>query len=141
MVEAADDQNVSGGKGRGAVTLQTKLRYGVQVITDIGNTGSRRIRFLDRKMIIDGSRRFLQLDMENSGERALTPVMSLQLFNARGELISNNQGDEFRILPTCSVRQRINLPDLPKGRYKALVIVDNGDQYVFGANYDLVIGK
>ena len=142
MVEAADDQPVDGGKSQGAVALRTKLRYGVQVITNIGNTGSRQIRFLDRKISNEDGQRFLQLDIENSGERSLTPILSLQLFNARGELISNYQGGKFRILPTCSVRQRINLPDhLPKGNYKALVVVDNGDQYVFGANYDLVIEK
>ncbi|HBL37147.1 MAG TPA: hypothetical protein DDZ55_10085 [Firmicutes bacterium] len=141
MVEAADDQPIAGGKNQGAVALRTKLRYGVQVITNIGNTGSRQIRFLDRKISNEGGQRILQLDIENSGERSLNPVLSLQLFNARGELIGNCQGGKFRILPTCSVRQRINLPALPRGNYKALVIVDNGDQYVFGANYDLVIEK
>lgn len=142
MVEAEDDQPVNGReKGKGAIALRTKIRYGVQVITNIGNTGSRRIQFLDRKIINQDGRRILQLDIENSGERALTPVVSLQLFNNDGKLVSNYQGDEIRILPTCSIRQRINLPDLPKGRYKALVIVDNGDQYVFGANYNLVIEK
>lgn len=142
MVEAEDDQPVnSREKGKGAIALRTKIRYGVQVITNIGNTGTRRIQFLDRKIINQDGRRILQLDIENSGERTLTPTVSLQLFNNDGKLISNYQGDEFRILPTCSIRQRIDLPDFPKGTYKALVIVDNGDQYVFGANYNLVIGK
>lgn len=141
MVEAEDDQPVNSEKGKGAIALRTKIRYGVQVITNIGNSGSRQIQFLDRQVINQDGRRILQLDIENSGERVLAPVVSMQLFNNDGKLLSNYQGDKLRILPSCSIRQRINLPDLPKGRYKALVIVDNGDQYVFGANYNLVIEK
>lgn len=141
MVEAVDDQPVSEAKGKTALALRTKLRYGVQVITNIGNRGIRRIQFLERKVFDQDGRHILQLDIENSGERSLTPVLSVQLFNEAGKLIGNYQGDRFRILPTCSVRRQINLPDLPQGSYKALVIVDNGDQYVFGANYNLVINK
>lgn len=141
MVEVADDQPLVRNKGQGAVALQTKLRYGVQIITHIGNTGTRQIKFLDRKIINDGGQRFLQLDIENSGERALLPSVSLQLFDKGGRLIGNFYGKKARIFPTCSIRQRINLPSIPKGNYKALVIVDNEDQYVFGANYDLAIEK
>src|SRR5690554_2475565 len=139
MVEPADDQAIRGRKD--TITLQTKIRYGIQVITHIGNTGTRRIRFLDRKIITDNGRKILELDIENCGERALFPSVSLQLFSDSGNLIGNFHGRQTRILPTCSIRQRINLPNIPRGKYKALVIVDNGDEYVFGANYDLVIEK
>lgn len=139
MVEAVDDQPVVGAKAQNTLSLQTKIRYGIQIITHIGNTGKRQIRFLDRKLINQDGQNILQLDIENSGERALFPIVSVQLFNNDGKQIGNYRGAKIRILPTCSVRQRINLPNIPKGKYKALVIVDNGDQYVFGANYDLVI--
>ena len=139
MVEATDGQPVTAREDRNAFTLQAKIRYGVQILTNIGNTGTRQIRFLDRKIIDHDGQKILELDIENSGERVLFPLVSVQIYNAGGELIGNFHGRKTRILPTCSVRQKITLPNLRKGTYKALVIVDNGDQFVFGANYDLLI--
>jgi hypothetical protein len=139
MVEDADGQPVTAREDKNAFTLQAKIRYGVQILTNIGNTGTRQIRFLDRKITDHSGQKTLELDIENSGERVLFPLVSVQIYNAGGELIGNFHGRKTRILPTCSVRQKITLPNLLKGNYKALVIVDNGDQFVFGANYDLLI--
>lgn len=138
MIEAIGNQPARA-RTEDGFTLQARLRYGIQVLTNIGNTGTRRIRFLDRKLIDNGGEKILQLDIENTGERVLFPSVSVQLYTAKGELIGKFHGKKIRILPTCSVRQQIVLPNLQRGTYKALVIVDNGDQFVFGANYDLLI--
>jgi hypothetical protein len=39
--------------------------------------------------------------------------------------------------PGTSVRQRIVLPDLPEGEYRALVVVDAGGDDAFGAEYTI----
>jgi len=43
----------------------------------------------------------------------------------------------MRIYPGTSVRHKIDLSSLPGGKYMALVVADNGDEYIFGAQYTL----
>jgi len=49
------------------------------------------------------------------------------------------EGGKFRIYPGCSVRHKIDLKDVPKGRYKALIVADNGDENIFGSRWNLEI--
>ncbi|MBS3917994.1 MAG: hypothetical protein KG012_03800 [Deltaproteobacteria bacterium] len=142
MVEpmaGASPEGVEGEKGKIKLGLQTIVRYGVQIVTDIGDTGVRKIRFLDRKLLSDGGKRFLQINIENTGERWLSPLVWVEIYNEQGQSIGRFESGKFRIYPGCSVRHKIDLTEVPKGKYKALLVADNGDEYVFGARYDLGI--
>lgn len=141
MVEPVDSgsDNASSAKGKYVLGLQTNVRYGVQVITDIKDTGTRSIVFLNKKIVDENGKRILQFDIKNTGERWLNPTVSVQLYNKDGKLLGTFGGEKNRIFPTCSVRHKILLSEIQKGDYKAVIIVDNGDQYVFGANYELMI--
>jgi hypothetical protein len=142
MVEPAADNGpaqTAAEKGKYVLGLQTNIRYGVQIITDIKDSGTRKIELLNKRLIEENGKRFLQLDIKNTGERWLNPSVSVQLYGKDGKLFGTFGNAKNRIFPTCSVRHKIYLGDIPKGEYKALVIVDNGDQYVFGANYELTI--
>jgi hypothetical protein len=121
------------------VGIQTKVRYGVQIITNIGDTGARKIQFLDKKLIKAEGQSILQMDIENTGERWLSPTLWVELYAKDGTNSGRLEGEKIRIFPSCSVRHKVDLTDVPKGKYKALVVLDNGDEYVFGAQYDLGI--
>ncbi len=136
-VEAAGDN--PGVKGKYVLGLQTSVRYGVQIITDIKDTGTRSIAFLNKKISAENGNKVFQFDIKNTGERWLNPTVLVQLYNKNGKSLGTFGSEKKRIFPTCSVRHKILLPDIPKGEYKAVVIVDNGDQYVFGANYEMII--
>ena len=126
-------------QGKHAVGVQTIIRYAVQVVTNIGSSGSRDVRFLDKKIIRGNDDTILQMDIENIGERSLSPFVWAELYTTEGQCIGRFQSDRMRIFPECSVRYRIALTEVPKGLYKALVILDHGDENVFGADYDLHI--
>lgn len=132
--ETAEDE-----AGRVKFGIQTKVRYGIQIVTHIGDTGTPKIKFLDKRLIDQEDQTILQLDIENTGERWLSPKVWVELYDQEGTQLGRFEGDKKRIYPQCSVRHRVDLSDVPQGRYKALVVVDNGDQYVFGAKYDLGI--
>ncbi len=119
--------------------IQTKVRYGIQIVTNIGDTGTPKIKFLDKKLVNREGKTILQLDIENTGERWLSPEVWVELYDSGGVQVGRFEGGKKRIYPTCSVRHKVDLTGVPKGRYNALVVVDNGDQYVFGARYDLGI--
>lgn len=132
LAEAASEEN-------GKFGIQTVVRYGIQVVTHIGNSGTRQIKFSDKKLIVADGKRKLQIDMENIGERGLSPSVWTELYDQQGKLVGRFESSQLRIYPGCSVRHHVNLTDVPEGRYKALVVADNGDEYIFGAQYNLEI--
>jgi hypothetical protein len=126
-------------KGKVKLGLQTIIRYGIQIVTDIKDTGIRKVSFIDKKLIRENEKKTLQISIENIGERWLSPLVWVELYNVQGVSIGRFESDRMRIYPGCSVIHRVDLTDVPGGRYKALVVADNGDDYVVGARYDLGI--
>lgn len=127
------------GKKKISVGIQAIIRYGIQIVTNIEETGERKIKFLDKKLVEKEGRKFLQVDIENIGTRTLSPAVWLELYNSQGIYTGKFEGGKLRIYPTCSIRQEIELTDVPKGKYKGILVVDNGDEHVFGGQYDLEI--
>jgi len=109
------------------------------MLTHIGDTGTRKIKFLDKKLFSQDGKTILQMDIENIGERWLTPTLWVELYDNQGTELGRFESGKRRIYPSCSVRYKVDLTDVPEGKYKALVVADNGDEYVFGAKYDLGI--
>jgi hypothetical protein len=114
------------------------IRYAVQIATHITNTGNRAVRFIDAKLVKqETGERVLQVDLENTGDLFMRPDVYIELFDAGGQSRGKIPGARFRMYPGTSVRQTIQLKDIPAGTYKALVVVDAGGQDVFGAQYTL----
>lgn len=142
MIEPASEigqQKIQDKDGRVKIDVQTVVRYGIQIVTNIGDSGSRKISFLDKMMITSDQKKILQLDVENTGDRWLSPVVWVELYDSYGHKMGRFESGKKRIYPECSVRHQVDLSQVPQGNYKALVVVDNGDEHVFGAQYDLGI--
>ena len=120
-----------------AMGISTLVRFGVQIATDIGNGGERNLRVLNKTLTQRNGKRVLQLDVENSGENLLVPAISVELFDHKGASIGRFEGGRPRIYPTCSIRSIVDLNDVPAGKYAAMVLLDNGDEHVMGAQYEL----
>ena len=117
------------------------MRYAVQSVVQIGETGERLLKVADKKLVIDGGKRIFQMDVTTPGERLVIPTGSLELFDAKGVSIRKFESGKRRIYPACSVRHRFDLTDVPPGKYSALALLDNGDSYVVGAQYQLDLQK
>jgi len=115
--------------------IRTVLRYGIQIVTHIGDSGKRELKIVRRQLSQDGQDLVLSLDIENTGERWLIPALRAEIYDEAGTLVGKKEGDKYRIYPGTSVQGKVKLGSLPKGKYKVLVILDNGDQYVWGAQY------
>lgn len=124
-------------EGQVAIGIRSVMRYAIQMVTHIGDTGERDLAFIDRQLIEDEEKRVLQLDLENTGEVWLRPLVWAELYDAEGVLVGRFDAGRGRIYPGTSARYRIDLSEVPAGQYRALVVADNGDEYVFGAQYDL----
>lgn len=132
-------QTLKDKEGEAEMGIQVVIRYGVQIVTDIGESGTRDIQFVDKKVVRTDSGRVLQLDIKNTGQRRLKPSLWAELYNTEGKKTGRFESEEKIIYPGCSVRHSLDLTDIPEGEYKALIIVDNGDENLFGAQYSLNI--
>ena len=119
--------------------IHTVMRYAIQVVVNIGDTGKREIKIANKQIITKDGDRFLQLDIENVGERWLRPWIRAEIYDDQGARIGSFGGSRTRIFPGCSVRIPIKITDLQAGKYTSLVVVDNGDDSVWGAQYEMDI--
>jgi hypothetical protein len=115
------------------------MRYGVQIVTHLGESGARSLKFLNTELLQNKDGKTLQVDLENNGERWLRPFSYVELYNEKGEPAGKIEGERWRIFPGTSVRYRFDVSSLKVGTYNALIVFDNKDASVFGAQYKLNI--
>ena len=132
-----ETQDLRDQQGRPGISVATQVRYGVQIITDVGQTGAPDLRFTGRRLIADNGNRMLELDVENAGSRWVYPLTWVELYDETGGFVGRFESSQKRIFPGCSVRHEFDLSSVAGGRYTALVIIDNTDEHVFGAQYSL----
>ena len=117
--------------------VQTIIRYGVQVITHVGEKGSYELKVLDKKITKDNENTSLSLSVENTGSLMQTPSLLLELVDEKGKKAGRFEIFKQRILPSCSVTYQVDLSTIPQGKYKAMAILDHGEGAFFGAQYDI----
>lgn len=117
--------------------IRQTVRYGIQIATHVAGTGAIKVDFLDAKLVSREGKRFLQVDLENSGDLWMRPDVYVELFDETGASQGKFPGVRFRMYPGTSVRQMIELNKDLKGTYKALVVVDAGGDNVYAADYTL----
>ena len=121
----------------GKIAIRHLIRYGIQIITHIGDSGERKINIIDTKLLQEEEGPTLQIKLENVGERYVAPQVWTELYDDNGSSVGRFESPKLGIYPGCSVRHQILLVGVPTGKYEALVVFDNGDQYVWGAQYTL----
>ena len=126
-----------GEKSKVNLGIRQVMRFGVQMVTHIGDTGALKLKFLKTELLKKEERIILQIDAENNGERWLRPFIWAELYDEKGSYIGRFEGGRLRIYPGTSVRYRVDLSQVPEGKYRALVVADSGNEYVVGAQYTL----
>jgi hypothetical protein len=124
--------------GTQQVGLGAKVRYAVQIATQLPNVGARRVRLGKLGFAPDASgARVLDIAVTNSGERAYRPNLWVELYDKGGAIRSRSQQQRGLLYPGTSLRQRFTFRRLPAGEYKAVVFADTGDDVVSAAQYKL----
>ncbi len=137
--EASPESSLPRKKEEKRVSLTAMWRYGIQIVTHIGNTGQRKVRFFKPALKREQGNVIFQIDIENSGERGLVPELSIELFTEAGGSSGKFKGSKVRLYPGTSARFTANLGNVPAGKYRAMILADNGDENVFGTQVNLSI--
>jgi hypothetical protein len=138
LIEPVEEQLATPDQDQ-SLGVQTIVRYGVQVLTHIGQSGEYNLKVLNKKITKEGEKKTFFLDVDNIGTLAQSPLLTLELINSLGKKMGRFECAKQRILPTCSTSYQVDLSTVPAGKYKAMVILDHGDGALFGAQYDLVM--
>jgi len=143
MVEGipkSSPENIENDVPEDALGLIQVTRYGVQVATHIAGTGAAELSITQSALSRDESNgATLQLNVSNTGDKLVRPEIWIELYDSEGKAMGRMEGLNNRIYPGTSVMQQIKLGALSEGSYRALVIMDAGDDEVFGAEYTLNI--
>jgi P pilus assembly chaperone PapD len=138
MVEEVPPPDTMIHLARNETTVRQVMRYGVQCVTHIGESGTTKVQVTGARLEeLQDNKKELQVDVQNTGERWIVPAAWMELYDSEGHHVGRFDSQKKRIFPGTSVRFHIELNGTYSGKYKALVVLDNGDQNVFGAKYNL----
>lgn len=137
MVEGIVPPDTSGySKG---VTINTAIRYAVQIVTNIGETGTNDIQFLGLELGKREETTQLYVALENTGERVLRPELALELFDEAGNSAGIIKAERRKTFPGTSVMVTLRLEGIKPGNYTGVLVADCDDDHVFGTNVSFEI--
>ena len=123
------------------VQINSKIRYGIQVITNVGERLSPEIQFENIALTKNESQKYkLDVMVKNNGYYLVQPTLLLELFDTNGELVKKIEAIFKKVYPMNCKNFEIELLDLPQGDYDAVIIADYGGD-IYGTNVALSIGK
>jgi len=129
-----------GPTSRTGMGLSTTVRYGVQVVTHLASTGERRLTVKSGKLApgANGAGVALQLEIENTGQRATRFDITTEVFDSAGTVRSRSQQSRGLTYPGTSLMHKVELGQLTRGAaYRAVVVIDAGGGNLSGAQYTL----
>jgi hypothetical protein len=126
-------------KSEGGVKINTAIRYAIQIVTNIGNTGKRDLQFIDLQLTKENEISVLNVAMENIGERLLKPELRLELFDEEGNTAGLIKAEPRKTYPGTSIKSSLQMEAIKPGVYNAVLVADCGDDSIFGTNLSLEI--
>jgi len=136
MVEGIQPPDTAASEG---IKINTVIRYAVQIITHIGNSGTVNVTFLHFNLSKQENRTELSVVLENVGERLVKPEVSVEIFDSNGATLGVTTAESRKLYPGTSANFFLDLSHLKTGSYTGILIADCGDDYVFGSNLTLDI--
>jgi len=124
---------------KGQLNIHESIRTAIQIITNIGQTGTGELEFQNPGIVTERDKQFFDFILLNTGERLISPDVSMELFDAEtGESVKVLKAPKNGMYPTTSTKWRFPLEGLPtKKTYKAVIVADGSGDDVFGLEYTL----
>ncbi|MFW6257558.1 MAG: hypothetical protein ACOC11_02125 [Prolixibacteraceae bacterium] len=124
---------------RAGVTINTAIRYAVQIVTNIGNSGTRDIQFLGLDIARENEVNLLNVYIENTGEWLLRPELALELFDDAGNSAGVVKANPRKVYPGTSVEISLDLEGIKPGDYSGVLVADCDEDHIFGTNVSFEI--
>lgn len=135
MVEPRDPIYIQ--KDKSGVNIQSKVRYAIQIVCNVGGNGTTDLNFFNISQNKHNGKHYLEVDIENTGQVLINPILSLELFNSAGSSLPIIKSEKQRIFPASSKRFLLDLTNIKKGTYQGILIAECGVDDLFGVNITL----
>ncbi len=120
-------------------TIASIIRYGVQIITSLGDEGEWDISVAEKAIESQKDRRVFTLSIKNSGTRAFKAPVFFQMFSKSGTNVMKTKTLARRIFPDSVIQFSFDIPnDIAAGEYQILLFLENDDDFV-GVEYDVTL--
>lgn len=133
MVEPRDPIHIQKDEVSG-YNIQSKIRYAIQIVCNIGDTGNANLQFLGVSKNFTEEQKLLEIDIENTGEILIIPTLNIEFFDESGSDAGVLKSEQQRIFPSCSKKYVIDISSLPMKKLQGIVIADCGTDDLFGVN-------
>lgn len=141
MVEAVPPALSRRGPARQQISVTPTIRYAIQVVTHIGTEAVAVPSVVDARLVAasDTAAHAFVVDVASTGRLAFRGKLSLEIYDADGALRSRTTASRGLVYPGSSFRHRFGLTDLPPGSYRAVFLVDAGNDVIVGSEYRLTL--
>lgn len=109
------------------VKLESKVRYGIQIIADINERIPSELDFYDIKIDESDGNKIINVELKNLGTFYVEPTLVLEVFNANGEQQKKEEVKFKKVYPNSCKGFTLDISGLPKGAYTAVLIADYGE--------------
>jgi len=137
MIEPRDPIHIQ--KDDRGFSIQSKIRYAIQIVCNMGETGVTDLKFLNISQSFREGKRLLEVDVQNTGDVIVNPTLSLELFDELGNSPPILRVENKRVFPNSSKKYIINVDDIKPGLYQGILMADCGTDDLFGVNLTLNI--
>ena len=110
---------------------------GVQLATHLGGDCTNQVALEGVELIKPEGVPTLQVAVRNTGAHFVRPDFWIELYRDGADPPERLNGQTYRLYPGTAVSQRIDVSALPSGSYHALLVIDAGDEDIFGAQVSL----
>jgi hypothetical protein len=132
MVEGADvlkEKNING------FAVNSKVRYAIQVIANVGSDQNSGITF-ESVEFRKTSTPAITIVLKNTGLYTSVVKVTIEIYDEQGKKMKNLEGSSRRVYPSYCNSFDIEIDGVPKGKYLGLIVADNGTD-MFGSNLSL----
>ena len=120
------------------VKLESKVRYGIQLIADIGVKEVVMLDFYDIKFEDTNAGKSVLVMLENQGVFYAQPTIILEVFSIEGKSVKKIEVKFKKIYPSFCKEFFLDISGISKGVYTAIVVADYGED-MFAIDLDLTI--
>lgn len=118
-------------------SVDSKIRYGIQIITNVGSQEEPIIQFSNVQLGSDGEgKKMLEASLSNSGAFLSLPLVEIQVYNSKGEKVKDLSVPSKKIYPQNCQKFQLPIDDLPEGKYKAVLFAEYLESTI-GLNIEL----
>lgn len=121
------------------VTVTSLIRYAVQIVTHFDGKGEKNLEITSVEIDTTKENNMLSVQVSNTGEFMLKPIMILELYNADGEQIYRKEVPYQKVYPGLCKLFELPFEGVAKGTYNGILVADCGDENIYGLNLELDI--